>query len=71
MSTVIKNNIHTARKYHECDSCRRQISPGMKYRRLYGSAHFTDPVSELKLCDGCTDINETDNDGHSDILYKW
>ncbi|BBI32025.1 hypothetical protein KCTCHS21_14240 [Cohnella abietis] len=69
MSTVIRNKVHTAKKFYECDSCRRQISPGIKYRRIFGSAYASDPLRELKLCGGCTDIKETTGDGHSDIMF--
>lgn len=68
MSTVIKNKIHIAKKYHICDGCRGQIVPGVKYRRLFGTPHESDPLRELKLCNNCTDIN-TQSDGHSDIMY--
>jgi len=70
VSCVIKNKVHTARKWHECDSCGRQISPGIKYRRLYGNAHWSDPLKELKLCSGCSDLTENGGDGHSDMMYS-
>ncbi|MNI73929.1 hypothetical protein D3C73_1299750 [compost metagenome] len=69
MSTVIRNKVHTARKFHECDGCGGSIGPGIKYRRLFGSAHSFESLRELKLCSGCSDLTSADNDGHSDIMY--
>ncbi|MNO32223.1 hypothetical protein D3C76_222070 [compost metagenome] len=69
MSTVINNRVHTAKKFHVCDSCGRKISPGVKYRRMFGSAYDSDPRRELKLCSDCTDLNNPEGDGHSDIMY--
>jgi hypothetical protein len=69
MSCVIKNKVHTASKWHECDSCGRQISPGQRYRRMFGSAYNSDPLRELKLCSGCTDLGEKSGGGHGDMMY--
>lgn len=46
---ILKDTWHTAKKPYECDWCGGYISPGERYRYLFGSADYHN-MSALHLC---------------------